>query len=328
MSRKNVFIRIGIAMAVYLLLSDILSTLMFKLMNENLPQSLRNINIMILPGFVIQYAIAFPLAYLIISKAPKAKMPKLKMRGKDFFIIFSVVIALASIGAIVSGIIVSIVQIIFGKNIINPIAEIMTQVHPAIIIIVVSIIGPLMEELLFRKIIIDRTIQYGEGVAILFSSIMFAVIHLNIYQLFYSFLFGACCGYVYVKTGQLKYSIMMHIMLNLRGALSGILLESSGIGIGMVGVQGYMKSLAFLSPINILSLFLLSIISLGSLVLTVIGIYYLVRKRKQVKLKSGELASLNNKDKFKFMYLNAGMIVFVLVLLYESTIILLQLIKS
>lgn len=52
------------------------------------------------------------------------------------------------------------------------------------------VMAPICEEILFRKILIDRIRLYGDKAAILVSSVVFGLSHGNFYQFFYAFGIG------------------------------------------------------------------------------------------------------------------------------------------
>ena len=70
-----------------------------------------------------------------------------------------------------------------------------------------------------RKQIIDHIRQYGERPAILLSALAFALFHTNMFQLFYTFGLGLIFGYVYVRTSRLRYSLLMHMIINFNGGI-------------------------------------------------------------------------------------------------------------
>ncbi|MBO6088857.1 MAG: CPBP family intramembrane metalloprotease [Lachnospiraceae bacterium] len=82
-------------------------------------------------------------------------------------------------------------------------------------IITVGIIVPILEEFIFRKIVIDSTNKYGYGAAIMISAFTFAVYHGNFTQFFYAFGLGLLFAYIYSKTGKLRYTIFLHMGYNL-----------------------------------------------------------------------------------------------------------------
>ncbi|MBO8481412.1 MAG: CPBP family intramembrane metalloprotease [Muribaculum sp.] len=82
-------------------------------------------------------------------------------------------------------------------------------------IISVAILAPLLEELLCRGIILRGLLKHTSVfMAIFWSSLIFAVIHLNPFQAIPAFLIGILMGWVYYKTGSLKLTILMHFTNN------------------------------------------------------------------------------------------------------------------
>lgn len=84
-----------------------------------------------------------------------------------------------------------------------------------------AVASPIMEEFIFRRCVIDRLAPYGEKAAILMSALLFGLFHGSLNQLCYAFLLGLVFGYVYIRTGKLRYTIMLHIGIN---SLSTVLL--------------------------------------------------------------------------------------------------------
>ncbi len=58
------------------------------------------------------------------------------------------------------------------------------------IFVTMVVMAPICEEILFRKILIDRIRLYGDKAAILVSSVVFGLSHGNFYQFFYAFGIG------------------------------------------------------------------------------------------------------------------------------------------
>ncbi len=82
-------------------------------------------------------------------------------------------------------------------------------------IFVVGIFVPILEELIFRKLVVDNTSKYGYGAAIMISAFTFAVFHGNFTQFFYAFGLGLLFAYVYANTGKIRYTIFFHMGYNL-----------------------------------------------------------------------------------------------------------------
>lgn len=81
-------------------------------------------------------------------------------------------------------------------------------------ILIPVIIAPVCEEIVFRKLMLDRLRCYGEKTAILFTAVCFGLFHGNLTQLFFTVGVGFFLGYVYCKTGKIHITIIMHILVN------------------------------------------------------------------------------------------------------------------
>lgn len=86
----------------------------------------------------------------------------------------------------------------------------------------IVIIPAIFEELFFRKGLIDLTREYGDKFAIFISSLIFALIHLNLAQGIFAFFMGLILGTLYVKTGKLRYGMLIHGMNNSYAAFASI----------------------------------------------------------------------------------------------------------
>lgn len=113
----------------------------------------------------------------------------------------------------------------------------------------IAIIPGIFEELLFRKGLINLTKDFGDKFAILFSSLVFAVCHLNVTQGIFAFLMGLVLGTLYVKTGNMKYNMLLHALNNAYAAICTILITC----------EGYTAVLAF-------NIIVMAVILLGGLV--------------------------------------------------------------
>lgn len=82
-------------------------------------------------------------------------------------------------------------------------------------ILAIAIVGPILEEVLFRGAITKALLQkYSPAKAIVISALLFGVFHLNPAQILPAFLMGLLLGWVYYKTASLIPCILMHILNN------------------------------------------------------------------------------------------------------------------
>jgi uncharacterized protein len=82
------------------------------------------------------------------------------------------------------------------------------------------IAAPILEELLFRGIILDGLLKrYSPLVSILISSFLFGIAHLNPWSFINGLAIGMFSGWVYFKTRSILPSIIIHASANLSGFL-------------------------------------------------------------------------------------------------------------
>jgi hypothetical protein len=80
--------------------------------------------------------------------------------------------------------------------------------------------APILEELIFRGIVLEGLLkQYNPVKAILVSSLLFGLVHLNPWQFVTGFIIGIFSGWVYYKTHSLTLAVIIHATANLSGFL-------------------------------------------------------------------------------------------------------------
>lgn len=82
-------------------------------------------------------------------------------------------------------------------------------------IIAVGIIGPILEEFLFRGVIYNLFLKYKIKGAIFLTSLIFAFMHVGISQIIYTFCLSLILIYFYEKYRTLKAPIVIHIFANI-----------------------------------------------------------------------------------------------------------------
>ena len=79
-----------------------------------------------------------------------------------------------------------------------------------------GICGPIIEELIFRGIVYNKLKEFNKPfTAVLFCSVIFAIVHNNIINVIYAFLISFILIYVYEKYKTLKAPIIVHMSLNI-----------------------------------------------------------------------------------------------------------------
>lgn len=155
-------------------------------------------------------------------------------------------------------------------------------------IISIGILPAIFEELLFRKILIDRTIRHGEFISCAMSGIMFGLWHGNFQQFFFAFFIGVLFAFVYIRTGNIIYTMIMHASMNLVTStvtveLFNALMKSMGIDMATGNINTDIDDSVIIK--SVLPMLLLLLLWIGLLVsFQIVGFIMLIVKRKKFKL--------------------------------------------
>lgn len=82
--------------------------------------------------------------------------------------------------------------------------------------ITICILAPILEEILFRGILLRGLLQNGTSpiIAIVLSSVLFGAAHMNPWQFFGAGILGAIFGFIYFRTRALWICIFLHALNN------------------------------------------------------------------------------------------------------------------
>lgn len=108
-------------------------------------------------------------------------------------------------------------HIVPSKNIFNTYMQNATIINTIVISIQVIIIGPIIEELIFRKLLLGKLLEKFSNrpiKAIVYSALIFGIVHLNIIQGVAAFGGGIILGLIYYYTKSIKATIFAHILNN------------------------------------------------------------------------------------------------------------------
>lgn len=181
--------------------------------------------VLYLANFLPMYLISFP-TYLFLSKKVPASPPQqgLKMKPHHFILAFFCAEALGIAGNLIGIVINLILTLISGVETSSTfLQDGILGDHPALLIFFAIFCAPIVEEMLFRKILIDRIRQYGTGTAVLVSGLLFGLFHGNFSQFFYAAMIGMFFAYIYLRTGKVIYTIILHMIVNTWGSLIPLL---------------------------------------------------------------------------------------------------------
>lgn len=94
-------------------------------------------------------------------------------------------------------------------------------------LLAVAVLGPVLEEIIFRGIILDRlTIVMKPEIAIIIQGILFGLMHGNLVWISYATFMGMILGYIKVCTNSLKASVITHMAYNIGSPIGAIVMYS------------------------------------------------------------------------------------------------------
>ncbi len=174
------------------------------------------------------YIISYPIFRSLIKHLPKRDISEKESLGFGGFIkVFLATQALMLIGSIVANSVTDLINEKLGIVVEDSTAELISGTPIWIVILVVVVIGPIFEELVFRKGFIDAIGNYNSRIAIFISAASFALFHGNITQAIYTFGAGLMLAWVYTKTKNIIYPIVLHMLINFFGSVPTLLIADS-----------------------------------------------------------------------------------------------------
>lgn len=266
----------------------------------------------LLLSFVPIYLVAYPLGLLILKRIPSVKPNNHKLKATDIIIYLAISFALMYFGNYVGQFLSALLSNNTAENALN---ELVFEMNP-IMIIVSVVLAPIAEEYIFRKQLIDKIHVFGEKRAVLLSGLIFGLIHTNMFQFFYAFLLGTLFAYIYIRTGRIKYTMILHSIVNFMGSVVAPFILSlldvekmetlANMDPATVQTEEFMKLYSSVLPGMTLSL-VYSAIMLG---LSIWGSIMLFRRMKRtVWLRS--VLELPEESAASTVYMNYGIVAYI-----------------
>ena len=249
------FIGMGIALMIYLKnggnfiieeISDAFN-IMFTLTHEDYYVV---VPIMYTVGYIASSVAAILIGRKIVygkNKENKVEKNIKKLSVKELLLVAIVSFGLWGIGVLIGNIPeffsqsegINQLELIFGNYTIIYLAQAMIG-------------APIIEEFIFRKLLIDKISTHGEGIAIITSAMLFGLMHGNFGQFFLAFFLGLLFAIIYTKTRNIKYTMGLHFMINTVASLPEIFMlfniniETGWlIGIGVLALVGIILAIIF-----------------------------------------------------------------------------------
>ena len=250
------------------------------------------------------YGIALPIFCLVLKALPASAPEQHRMGGGRFMICVLMCFALMIAGNVAGMIVTGLIQLATGAETINTAYDLLTSgENLAVLLISVGVLAPIFEELICRRIMINRLRCYGQKTALVVSSLAFAGLHGNLSQFFYAFALGMFFGFLYLRTGRLRYSIALHMTINIAAtvvsALAAPLLDFADVG------AQELLSIGLPALLQMMAAFLLVMLEYGC---ALAGLVLLILRRDSFVLPGGEEHPIPRGERLRTIVLNPGML--------------------
>ena len=225
-SWSRIFSRTGLALSAFLISSAIAMTAIYTGFTV-IGHGYFSADMQLIVNAICMYLIGFPVAWMIFQTVPHPDPIRKteKWEVGSWIGLYLICTGVAVIGNMISTLLAFFIGPAAGANVVE---TVILQSNPLLNFILTVIAAPVVEELLTRKLLIDKILLYGEKTAILVSALLFGLMHGNFYQFFYAFGIGLILAYAYVRTGKISGTIAIHMAINFMGSEVILLYRKSG----------------------------------------------------------------------------------------------------
>ena len=258
-----------------------------------------------LASLMPMYLVGLPVLYLTVRDIPTEVPAQRRLRVRDFLTFLLISYATMFCSNLLTKGINALIDLVAGNSSNSGAIDMINSSPAAYTLLFAVFLGPLVEEVIFRHIILRRLLPFGEGFAVSVSALLFGFYHGNIAQLLYAFWVGWILGIVAVRTGKLIHTVLLHCSLNLLGSLPAIILPYLEAHIPAEGADmtaaGLLASLGILGYLGVV------------LILVAAGvILFLLRRRAFLPRPSG--APIPRGER-RYLLLSAGAVAYAVAVL-------------
>lgn len=208
-------IRFGLAISLFVILQLVAGVVLSPILVQTSLET-RVLASFGLTIFVVDIVI-FPTAYFICKGLPKGELEHEKWGFWKYVLGILMVAGICMTGMLIGLPVHLLLTLPFGVDLSDSSTIGILMMNSSFFprVITVAILAPIFEELIFRKVLIDHLSYYSKYLAVLVSGIAFGLFHGNFQQFFFAMGLGWFFAYVYVKTGNIKYTIGYHMIVNM-----------------------------------------------------------------------------------------------------------------
>lgn len=217
---RQVFNRIGLGLFLYMMTQTASANIIQLAVYFISPAILEQDWFFMLLVMICQYVIAFPVLWRVWRTIPDRVAPSsspMRLGGKGYVMLVPVCCATIFVLNRLSGILAQFLSQVRGDEITNSLEEVLSGSNLWMNFLVLVIVGPIMEEIIFRRLLYNKLSCFGGGVYVWFGSLLFAAFHVNIYQMLYAFALGVIFSTITYRTGTIRHAVILHMAVNFMG---------------------------------------------------------------------------------------------------------------
>lgn len=167
------------------------------------------------------------LLYCALSKTRvNTILPVRKVKPSLLFKVVLIALAVSFLSNYITDALISNLSMFGYENNISMEYATKTPLENLLYVFSVAVMPAFVEEFMFRGIILNKLRQFGDGFAVLVSSILFGLIHGNLVQIPFAFVVGLALGFIVVKTNSIIPSMIVHFTVNATSVLVSIFEQS------------------------------------------------------------------------------------------------------
>ncbi len=249
------------------------------------------------------YLAGFPVFLLLLRRIPRCPASSEDFRPMtlgQFGICLLICIGVMEAGNLIGNMLMGLTSLFLGRQVDNSVISMVLQGDLIPVILFSAVLAPVFEELMFRRLLIDRIRMFGDRTAIVVSGVLFGLIHGNFYQFFYACGLGMIFAYVYLRTGKVRTTIFLHMCINLLGGVAGTVLLK------------WISAAGNSVPAALFSTMAMGLYALLLIALAIAGLVLLLCLWNRRYLAAGAF-EIPASRRFFTVFLNLGMILFFLI---------------
>lgn len=310
---RKVFSRVGFAFFVLAVIYLLTQRAVMYAVNWAFPGGLNSSLLIYAAVLLPMYLVATPVCLVFLRRVEPRPMKQKSITFGYFLALLLMCIPIIYLGMYLGVKVTSLIDEYTGYNSSESLNKLIIGSDLLSNFIFLGLLAPIIEEILFRKLLIDRIVKYGEGIAVFTSALMFGLFHGNFTQFFFAFGVGLLFAYIYCRTGKIRYSIALHMIINM---VNSVFIPFIISKIDMNAVLRLLRmkednpNSTAITEAAMPGLLVLGLLAGSLLLLGIIGLVLLIITRKRFVLEKAEFPIPGGKHLLT-VWMNFGMFLFV-----------------